>query len=268
MKDIIDVALVGACGRMGVEIARLIESDPNMHLTAALESVNHLAVGKDYGATVGLPFSGVTILPVSEDSLKDASVVIDFTSPDSLERLIAICDELRKPLVSGTTGVDDRICDKLKEASERIPILFSPNMSKGVNLLFRLMEILGPMTKDFDTEIVETHHNRKKDAPSGTALRLGEIIASSRNQVLSEVSDMGRSGIAPREEGTIGFHAVRCGDVAGEHTVIFGTDGERIEITHKAHSRLCLASGAVEAAKWLSSRNRPGLYDMSDVIQS
>lgn len=260
------IVMNGALGRMGRNIAVLSLSDPELAIAGAID-IDCDLTGQDYGAIIGGGNPGVPIGCDLGAVLRDADVVIDFSRAESVPATAALCAESGVPLVEGTTGMVPDARDEFIRTVSPIPCVFAPNMSVGVNLLFRLVADAARLLGDeYDIEIMETHHRFKKDAPSGTAARLAEIIAETLDR--DPVSDVvyGRAGITgerPRRE--IGVHALRMGDVVGEHTVSFGTLGERIELTHKAQSRDALARGALLAAKFIVNA-QPGLYDMQDVL--
>jgi 4-hydroxy-tetrahydrodipicolinate reductase len=263
----INVAVTGSAGRMGKMMILAVTDDPDLTLSGAIETGVHSDIGHDAGICAGVSDLGVKITDDIETALDNADVLIDFSTPKGAMAALSVCVKMGVPAVTGTTGQDDDGVSKIKKYSEKIPIVMAPNMSVGVNLLFKLSgevaEILGD---DFDIEIVEAHHNKKVDAPSGTAKRLFEIIASSLKRDPRDVGVYGREGnVGARTEKEIGVFAVRAGDIVGEHTVIFGGTGERIELTHKAHSRMTFVKGAVRAAKWIVKKG-PGLYDMQDVL--
>jgi 4-hydroxy-tetrahydrodipicolinate reductase len=202
------------------------------------------------------------------DSISNFEVLIDFSRPEASLNALAVCKDAGKAMVIGTTGFTDSELELIGQASKEIPIVFAPNMSVGVNLTLKILEtsakVIGP---DSSIEIIEAHHRYKVDSPSGTALKMGEVIANALGRNLSECAVYGREGIEePRDMNTIGFSSIRGGDVVGEHTVAFFMDGERIEITHKASSRMIYANGAVRAANWLSDKSS-GLYSMQDVLE-
>jgi 4-hydroxy-tetrahydrodipicolinate reductase len=262
-----NIIITGACGKMGREIAAVVLSDGACALAGCVEQASHPAVGKDYGALTGLNVPGMTVSNSIAALAVDKSVIIDFTSPEASMSLLDAVDAKQVMLVIGTTGFDKAGTDRIASVSKKVPIVFSPNMSLGVNLLFALTDLaakkLGP---DFDIEIIEAHHRFKKDSPSGTARSLGEIAASARGTTYDEAVKNGRSGMTGgRTSGEIGMHAVRGGDIVGDHTVLFAGLGERVELRHVMHSRATLARGAVVAAKWLVAR-KPGLYTMRDVL--
>ncbi len=259
----------GALGRMGRNIITLASDDPEIRITGAVDSGNPDKIGLDAGeiigvGTLGTPLSGDLAATLSRG---DADVVIDFTWPDAVLGTAEICGKAGVPLVVGTTGLSKDRLPEFKRLVAPIPCVMAPNMSVGVNVLFRLVEeaasILGD---DYDVEITETHHRFKKDAPSGTAIRLAEVVAEALGRSLEADAVYGRKGITgERTRNEIGIHALRVGDVVGEHTVTFGTLGERIDLTHRAQSRDALARGAIRAAKFVVNA-APGLYDMQDVL--
>lgn len=261
----IRIAVNGACGRMGARIAALILEDPELKLVAALERDGHQSLDKDIGVIAG---HGETGIRVTTALNVNADVLIDFSSPESSVAIAEICAKKNVALVVGTTGLNAQQYEKMQHISRQIPCLISPNMSVGVNLMF---EFAAKMAKalggDFDIEIVEAHHRYKKDSPSGTALRLAEKICEATHRSMDKDVVYGRYGITgERPVNQIGMHAIRSGDVIGEHTVIFGNLGERIEITHKAHTRDTFVRGAIRVAKCIA-RKPPGMYSMADVLQ-
>jgi len=260
------IAVSGAAGRMGQALVRCACSLPTVQLVAALEQAGHAALGRDAGAVAGLEPCGVRITDDTE-AVRAADVLIDFTMPSAAPGNAALAASLDKGFVLGTTGLDREESQAVREAARRIPIVWSPNMSLGVNLLFALVaKAAGVLGLEYDVEIIETHHRHKKDAPSGTALRLAQKVAEGRGQDCAQVIAHGRHGMTgERPSGQIGLHAVRAGDAVGEHTVLFATEGERLEFSHRATSRNAFAMGALHAAIWLTGRP-PGLYDMQDVL--
>lgn len=263
----IKTVIVGAAGRMGRCLVSAVSADPDFELAGAVEAEGHPDLGKDAGAIAGMGTSGVEITLDLEPLLNNADVVIEFSSPSSTVIHADIAAGKKKAVVIGTTGLSDEEYGKIKSLASVAPILFAPNMSTGVNLMFHLAgktaEMLG---KDFDIEISETHHRLKKDAPSGTALRLGEVLARARGLDFPGDVRFHREGIiGERKRDEIGIQSLRAGDIVGEHTVLFAGPGERIEITHRAHSRDTFVHGALRAAKWLVGR-KPGLYSMQDVL--
>ena len=263
----IDICLVGACGRMGQMIAAAVVQCDDTRLCGAVETKGHPCQGRDIGEVAGLSALGVKVTDDLDSALSNARVAIDFSLPASLSRTVEFCQARAVPLVSGVTGIGESEEQSLRRAANEIPVVWAPNMSVGVNLMFKVAaQVCSALGDDFDVEIYETHHRFKRDAPSGTARRLAEIIAESLGRDLDEVACYGRSGIiGERDSRQIAIHSLRAGDVVGEHTVVFGGLGERFEITHKAHSRETFAHGAVVAARFASTAG-PGFYDMQDVL--
>jgi len=261
------VAVVGAAGRMGKTLITALEDAEGLKLAAATEQPDSTLVGVDAGELSGIGKNGV-VLSHSLTKVVDAfDVVIDFTSPAATMIHLDICRQHGKAMVIGTTGLDETQKARIADAAKDIGIVFAPNMSVGVNLCLRLLQLAAEvMGEEADIEIIEAHHRHKVDAPSGTALRMGEVVAEALGRDLNEVAVYGREGqTGARERQTIGFETIRAGDVVGEHTVWFATEGERVEIAHKASSRMTFAKGAVRAAAWLGGRDK-GLYDMQDVL--
>ena len=263
----IDITLVGAAGRMGQRIIAAITDSADTRLAAAVETTGHPLLGQDAGTAAGV---GTLDVPINNDltaSVKKGNVAIDFSLPDSVIQTAVICAEYGVPMVTGVTGLSAEQQDRLTQASVKIPLVYAPNMSVGVNLMFKVVgQVASVLGDSFDVEIVETHHRFKKDAPSGTAKRLAEIVAQSLVRDLEKEACYGRKGITgERNPRQIAVHALRAGDVVGEHTVVFGALGERFEVTHKAHSRDTFARGSVVAARFASSA-KPGIYDMQDVL--
>lgn len=264
----IKIIVTGACGRMGRRIARMVIGQEDMELAGAVERKNHPSFGKDLGEILGGDETGVVL----EDDLKKVidkgEVLIDFTHPEATLGHLKLAGEGQKAMVIGTTGLGEKELAEVEGLAKNIPCVLSPNMSVGVNLLFsiagQVAEVLG---EDYDMEIVEAHHRHKKDAPSGTARKLGEILAEARKQNLEKVAVYGRRGmVGERPKESIGIHAVRGGDIVGDHTVIFAGPAERIELTHRAHSRDTFAQGAIRAARF-AAKAPPGLYSMQDVLK-
>jgi len=260
----IRVAITGANGRMGRALVQACRERPDMQLAAATARRGSDALGKDAGQLAGLPPLGVA----ARQALKgEVDVVIDFTRPEAALEHLAWCRERGTPLVIGTTGFDAAQQSRIEAAAGDIPVVMAPNMSVGVNVCLRLVALAArAIGEASDIEVIEAHHRHKADAPSGTALRLGEEAAAALGRSLDELAVYERAGrTGPRPEDAIGFATVRAGDIVGEHTVLFASPGERIEITHKASSRLNFAHGALRAAQWLQGRGA-GLYDMQDVL--
>ncbi len=263
----IRAAVTGAAGRMGGRIIQVIRATPGMELGGAVEHSGHPRLGEDAGLAAGGSPLGVAIVDSLEQALASSSLVIDFTTPEATLANLAVCRACGIPMAIGTTGLAPEQKDEIRAAAQAIPIVFAPNMSIGVNVCLRVLKdltrILGD---DFEAEIVELHHNRKKDAPSGTALRMGEVIAEAAGRDFSTAAVFSRHGlVGERKKGEIGLQAVRGGDIVGEHTVYFIGMGERIELSHRAMTRDMFARGAVRAARWLEGR-QAGLYDMQDVL--
>ncbi len=263
----ITVAILGAAGRMGQALVRSARGMEGVAVAAAVELPSHPAVGRDAGLTAGIGETGVAIGADARAAVAAADVAIDFTFHTEAPRNAALCAALGKDLVLGTTGLDAGEAAGIREAASRVPVVWAPNYSLGVNLLFSLVrQAARTLGLNYDIEIVETHHRLKKDAPSGTALGLARAAASGRGQDLDKVAVYGRHGITgERPAGEIGIHALRGGDVVGDHTVLFAAPGERLELTHRASGRDVFAPGALKAAQWVAGR-KPGLYDMQDVL--
>jgi len=263
----IKVAVTGAAGRMGQRIVCLTTAADGLTVAAAVERPLHKAVGEDAGVVAGCGRLGVAISDSLERAMQISDVLIDFTFPEVTLENAAVCARLGKRMVIGSTGFTPEQRHALGEFSRAIPIVCAPNMSVGVNVCFKVLkEIAKSLGEDFDVEIVELHHNKKKDAPSGTAVRMGEVVATALGRDYHQVANCHREGFTgerTREE--IGMQTVRGGDIVGEHTVYFIGMGERIELTHRAMSRDMFARGAVRAAAWLATQ-KPGLYDMQDVL--
>jgi 4-hydroxy-tetrahydrodipicolinate reductase len=263
----IRVAVVGAAGRMGKTLIQAVSAAEGMELAAATELPDSTLVGADAGELAGVGKLGVSVSHSLTKVVDAFDVVIDFTGPSATMVHLDVCRQHGKSMVIGTTGLNDEQKAAIRKAAKDIGIVFAPNMSIGVNLCFRLLELAAQvMGEDADIEIIEAHHRHKVDAPSGTALRMGEVVAEALGRDLKEVAVYGREGqTGARDPRTIGFETIRAGDVVGEHTVWFATEGERVEITHKASSRMTFAKGAVRAAGWLSAQGK-GLFDMQDVL--
>jgi len=246
---------------------RAAQGVDGVSVAAAVELPGHAAVGRDMGLTAGIGETGVTIGSDLRAAVAAADVTVDFTFHTEAPKNAALCASLGKALVLGTTGLDAGESAGIREAASRVPVVWAPNYSLGVNLLFSLVrQAAHTLGMDYDIEIVETHHRFKKDAPSGTALGLARAAAAGRRQGLNKVAVFGRHGMTgERPNGEIGIHALRGGDVVGDHTVLFAAPGERVELAHQATGREAFAPGALMAAKWVAGR-KPGLYDMQDVL--
>ncbi len=257
----------GAGGRMGGRIIHMMEGVGGITLTGALERPDHPAVGRDIGEVVGLARKGLMVSGSLAELLPQADVLIEFTHPEPTLEHLKTMSEAGKAMVIGTTGLNPDQVSKLKGLAEKSRVVFAPNMSVGVNLMFKVVEMIaGVLTEGYDVEIVEAHHRLKKDAPSGTALKLAQVIAQALGRDLTKVGIYARHGlIGQRTDPEIGIQTVRAGDITGEHTVLFGGIGERLEVIHRAHNRDNFAKGAVRAALWIVDQ-KPGLYDMQDVL--
>jgi len=261
------VAVTGAIGRMGKMLIEALHQSGEAELTAAIVLPDSSAIGADAGELAGVGKNGVTLVGSLEEVVNDFDVLIDFTAPQATLSNAALCAKSGKGIVIGTTGFSVEEEAELLSYQASAAMCKAANFSTGVNVCLNLLkkaaEILGD---DYDVEVYEAHHKHKVDAPSGTALAMGESVAEGLNRNLREVAVYGREGqTGARDKQTIGFATVRGGDVVGDHTVMFLGDGERVEITHKASSRMAFANGAVRAAAWLASQN-PGLYEMRDVL--
>ncbi|MFT6407406.1 MAG: 4-hydroxy-tetrahydrodipicolinate reductase [Arenicella sp.] len=252
---------------MGRTLIQAVAQAPEdgIRLSAAVQRPGSSLLGADAGELAGIGKVNVAVVASLEQAEFD--LLIDFTTIESTLSSIEYCQAHGKSMVIGTTGFSDSEKQVLADAAESIAIVFAANMSVGMNLCFHLLKQMSEvLAADSDIEIIETHHRHKVDSPSGTALRLGEVIADTLDRDLSQVAVYGREGLSkPRERSTIGFSTVRGGDVVGDHTVLFASDGERVELTHKASSRMTFAKGAVRAAKWLADKPA-GCYDMQDVL--
>jgi 4-hydroxy-tetrahydrodipicolinate reductase len=263
----IRVAICGAGGRMGRTLVQGSTATPGMQLGAAIERPDSPFLGKDAGEVAGLAPTGVFVTDDVRAAAGAFDVCIDFTQPQAALAHIELCATLGKRVVVGTTGFSAEQKAAIRRCAERIAIVQAPNMSVGINLCFKLLETAAAVLKDdFDVEIVEAHHRHKRDAPSGTSLRMGEVVAAVLGRNLDECAVYGRRGLGlERDAKAIGFATVRGGDIVGEHTVMFAGEGETVEITHRAHSRQTFAKGALRAAVWVA-RQAPGIYDMQDVL--
>ena len=263
----IRIAVVGAAGRMGKSLIQAVCDTDNLVLGAATERSGSSLVGADAGELAGVGTLGVEVVDSLENVVNDFDVVIDFTAPAVTMSHLSTCRANGKRMVIGTTGLSDEQKAELTAAAEEIGIVFAPNMSIGVNLCFKLLDMAAKALGDgYDIEIVEAHHRHKVDAPSGTALRMGEVVAEALGRDLNECAVYGREGVTgERDPKTIGFETIRAGDIVGDHTVMFAAMGERVEITHKASSRMTFANGAARATGWIMQREK-GLFYMQDVL--
>lgn len=262
------VVVCGAMGRMGRAILGVLAGRPaGLDLAAAVEAEGHPLLGRDAFEAAGVGRAGVAVTADFRRAIASADVAIDFSSAAASVRHAAEAAAAGRPIVVGSTGFSAEQSKAVAEAARRIPCLLSPNMSVGVNLLFKVAaDVARVLGDDYDVEIVEVHHRFKKDAPSGTAVKIAEVVAGALGRSMDEAGVFGRRGMTgERKRGEIGVFAVRAGDVVGEHTLVFGGIGERFEITHRAHSRETFARGAVRAAAWILGKP-PGLYSMQDVL--
>jgi 4-hydroxy-tetrahydrodipicolinate reductase len=261
------VVIAGAAGKMGRALISMVLRDKNLKLAGAFETPRHPIIGEDAGYLVGSQKAGVPVSGALEPLIEKAHVVIDFTSASSTLRNLKCAVKYKKAMVIGTTGFSTKQKKEIERLSKKIPVVMAPNMSVGVNMLFQLAFLLSTTFGDeYDVEITEIHHRFKKDAPSGTALELARRVAEGRKIDATHTSVYGRKGMTgARKSGTIGIHAIRGGDIIGEHTVSFLADGERVELTHKASSRDAFARGALLAAHYLRKK-KPGLYNMRQVL--
>jgi 4-hydroxy-tetrahydrodipicolinate reductase len=261
------VAIFGATGRMGAALLRAVDEIPQASLVGASASAHSKWLGQDAGQPSGGPQRGVTIVANPRDALANANVAIDFALPEATAANVAACVAAKSALVIGTTGFGAEVRQQIEQAARDIPIVVAANMSLGVNLLIGLTKLAAKaLDEGYDIEVFEAHHRNKKDAPSGTALALGEAAAAGRGVKLSDVGVFERYGTTgARVAGSIGFSVFRGGDVVGDHTVTFAGIGERIELTHRASDRMTFARGALRAAQWIVGRPA-GLYSMQDVL--
>jgi 4-hydroxy-tetrahydrodipicolinate reductase len=260
------VAVAGSTGRMGRMLLETVQADAGATLAAALEHKGHALVGRDAGELIGAP-SGVRIADDPALALAGCDVLIDFTRPEGTLAHLAVCRRLGVRMVIGTTGFDDAGKQAIAEAAREVGVVFAPNMSVGVNVTLKLLEMAAQaMGADHDIEIIEAHHRHKVDAPSGTALKMGEVVAGAMGKRLADCAVYAREGhTGERKPGSIGFATIRGGDIVGDHTVMFAGNGERVEITHRSNNRVHYAQGALRAAHFLMARPA-GLFDMWDVL--
>ena len=260
------IAIAGIAGRMGRNLAIACQQTDGLELTQALEREGHGALGTDSGLLAGLDANGVAVASELDPDAFD--ILVDFTHPSATTRHVDFCVANLKRMVIGTTGGGAELESKLSAAGEKIAIVYAANMSVGVNLCLELLQIAAEVLGDeVDIEIIEAHHRHKVDAPSGTALKMGRVIADTLGRSLDDCAVYGRQGqTGARRRETIGFETIRAGDIVGEHTVMFADQGERIEITHKATDRMTFARGAIRACRWVATQ-APGLYAMPDVLK-
>lgn len=267
MNSALNVAIVGASGRMGRALIDAIVAQPACTLVAAVEHGDSPFIAQDAGMFSGHQ-TGVAISQDLPAALAKADVLIDFTQPEGTLAHLPLCIAHKVNIIIGTTGFSDEGKAAIAAAAQEIGVVFAPNFSVGVNLSFALLDLTARVLNEgYDVEIIEAHHRHKVDAPSGTALRMGEVIADALGRDLKTCAVYGREGYTgARDPNTIGFATVRGGDVVGDHTALFATDGERVEITHKASGRATFANGAVRSALWLKQQGGKGLFDMQDVL--
>lgn len=263
----IKVVVAGAAGRMGCRLVALVRDSTALTLAGAIEGRGHHALGDDAGETSGSGRAGVSITDDLAALMDRGEVLIDFSAPEATLEHFRIVARHRRAMVIGTTGLTPPQLEEIKVLARQVPCVLSPNMSVGVNLIYK---VIGEMAKtlgdDYDIEVIEAHHRLKKDAPSGTALKIAEVLARAVNRDLDQVGVYARKGmIGERKKQEIGIQTIRAGDIVGDHTILFGGMGERIEVTHRASSRDTFARGALRAARWVV-RQPPGLYDMMDVL--
>ncbi|VAX06048.1 4-hydroxy-tetrahydrodipicolinate reductase [hydrothermal vent metagenome] len=264
----IKVGITGASGRMGRALIKAVQAADDMVLAAAIVRPESSVIGSDIGDVVGVGVLDVSIVDNIEYVIDAIDVLIDFTQPEVTLANLHICRQAGKRIIIGTTGFTENEKQIIAEVANDIAMVFAPNMSIGVNLCFKLLDIAARVLGDtVDIEVIEAHHRHKLDSPSGTALRMGEVVAEALGRDLNDCAVYGREGRSSeeRDRKTIGFETIRAGDIVGEHTVMFADIGERVEITHKASSRMTFANGAVRAANWLMQHDR-GLFDMQDVL--
>jgi 4-hydroxy-tetrahydrodipicolinate reductase len=263
----VKTVVAGAAGRMGSRLIALIKESTVLTLAGAVEEKGHPAIGRDAGESAGVGKMAVSITDDLPGLLDRAEVVIDFSAPQATLGHLRAIAERRRAMVIGTTGFNAAELDELKSLTRQVPCVCSPNMSVGVNLICKVIsEMAKTLGDDYDIEVIEAHHRLKKDAPSGTALKIAEVLARAVNRDLNQVGVYARKGlIGERKKQEIGIQTIRAGDIVGDHTILFGGMGERIEVTHRASSRDTFARGALRAAHWVV-KQPPGLYDMMDVL--
>jgi 4-hydroxy-tetrahydrodipicolinate reductase len=261
------IAITGAAGRMGRSLIQAVHNTDGLELTAALERPDSTLLGSDAGDLAGLGRLGVVLGADLAATSGEFDVLIDFTRPEPTLANLEICRSAGRRMVIGTTGFSEAQKLEIAAAANDIGVVFAPNMSVGVNLCLKLLDMAAQVLGDaVDIEVIEAHHRHKVDAPSGTALRMGEVVAAALGRDLAACAVYGREGhTGERDRRTIGFETIRAGDIVGDHTVLFAGEGERVEITHKASSRMTFANGAVRAAGWLMAQ-QTGLFDMQDVL--
>jgi len=267
MNETLSCAVVGAAGRMGQHVCRLLSRAPDFTVAGGTEPLGSRHIGCSVAEAVGLPGEQGPVVERLEDVQAPLDVIIDFTFPEVSMRTVTFARTHGVRAVIGTTGFSDEQLRSIEQAAHEFPCVCAPNMSMGVNTLFKLVrDVALVLCEGYDAEVLEIHHRQKKDAPSGTAVRIGRILAETWGRDYQSAAVFERKGlIGERTRDEIGMQTLRAGDVVGEHTVLFGGTGERLELIHRAQSRDCFAQGALQAARWLRSR-APGLYDMQDVL--
>ncbi|HOJ51339.1 MAG TPA: 4-hydroxy-tetrahydrodipicolinate reductase [Syntrophales bacterium] len=263
----INAVVIGVGGRMGSRIAHWIDQTEGIQIAGGVEGFGHPMVGHDVGEIIGRGRLGVKIVDRLEEVVEKADVIIEFTHHEATISHLIVAAGKGKPMVIGTTGFTAQEMEEIRHYAQRVPLVVAPNMSVGINVLFKVLkDVARILGNDYEVEIVEAHHNQKKDAPSGTALKMAQIIAEVLGRDLERDAIYERKGvIGPRKKNEIGIQTIRGGDIVGEHNVMFVTEGERLEFIHRAHSRDNFARGAVRAALWIVGKP-PGLYDMQDVL--
>jgi 4-hydroxy-tetrahydrodipicolinate reductase len=253
---------------MGRRIAHLVHCDPRTNIIGGLEIRNHHTIGQDVGELAGIGRLRLQVTDDAETLWDKGDVVVEFTSVEATLAHMRLAAKQRKAMVVGTTGFDDKQMAEIRRLTQNFPCVMAPNMSIGINLILKVLKEMARVLKDeYDVEIIEAHHHLKKDAPSGTAMQIARVLAENLNRDLDKVAVYGRKGmVGERKQEEIGIHTVRAGDIVGTHTVLFGGEGESIEITHRAHSRDTFAMGAVKAVKFIVGAEN-GLYGMNDVLQ-
>ena len=264
----IRVAVVGVSGRMGLCLVKALGLSENAQLSVAVSRAGSDSIDKDAGELAGIGEIGVTVVDDLAAVIDQFDLLIDFTRPEPSMDYIEICRQAGKKIIIGTTGYSEEQKAVISQAAKKIAIVLAPNMSVGVNLSLKLLEMTAKVMGEYtDIEVIEAHHRHKVDAPSGTALRMGEVVVEALGRDLNDCAIYGREGdTGERDRKTIGFSTIRAGDIVGEHTVMFADEGERLEITHKATSRMTFANGAVRACVWLKDKDK-GLFDMQDVLE-
>jgi 4-hydroxy-tetrahydrodipicolinate reductase len=263
----IKVIVAGAAGRMGGRLVALLQESAALMLAGAVEGKGHVSVGEDAGDIAGCGQTGVPIGDDLSAIIDRGEVIVDFSTPGATLGHLYIAAQHRKAMVIGTTGFSPQELAELRALAKTIACVFSPNMSVGVTIILKvIVEMAKTLGDDYDIELIEAHHRLKKDAPSGTALKMAEVLAKAVNRDLEQVGVYARKGlVGERKRGEIGIQAIRAGDIVGDHTVLFGGMGERVEVTHRVQSRDTFARGALRAARWVV-KQPPGLYDMTDVL--